>query len=428
MSVITRLSTQELTVDPGGEAILDVLIRNNGQVVDEYTVEVLGDSAPWTEIGPAVIRLFPGTDQSAQIIFRPPRASTTPARTIPFGIRVRSREDPQASSVEEGVLNVNPFASTFAELLPGTSRGSRRGRHDVAVDNRGNTTVDAEIVPVDPTNELRFQVRPPSVVTQPGNAGIARLVVRPRRRFWRGAPKTRTFQVSVRPKGQTPIPLTGAMLQEAMLPGWLVPAAIGLVGLLLVGTLLWFTMLRPTLQTAAKNAAEEAAKVAIAGPIAKQQAASDQAAKDIKALQAQVNPSPGANTGAGGGGTGTGSTVGATNLGDPFDGRLVRLATDFLVPDKTTVSLTDIIFENPNADVGQIQLRRVGAGGDDVILLDPKLDNFRDLDYHFVAPVTLRPGDRLRLVLTDCKPGPGSTTGPNCTSDLYFTGYKKTAP
>lgn len=412
VSVITRLSTQELTVDPGGEAILDVLIRNNGQVVDEFTVEVLGDSAPWTEVGPAVIRLFPGTDQTAQIIFRPPRVAATVAKTVPFGVRVRSREDAQASSVEEGYLHVNPFADTVAELLPGTSRGSTRGRHDVAVDNRGNTTIDAEIVPIDPANELRFQVRPPNVVAGPGNASMARLVVRPKRRFWRGQPKTRPFQVSVRPKGQTPIQLTGALLQEALLPRWLAPAALALIGVLLAGTLLWFTVLRPTLQTAAKDAAQQAANAAIAGPLAKQAAASDQQAKDIKTLQGQITPSPSA------GGTGTGGT--ATALGDPFDGRLVVTGTDFKVADKTTVSLTDVIFENPNADTGQISLKRINADGT-AVLLDPKLENFRDLDYHFVSPITLRAGDLLRLDLSGCKPASGST----CTADLYFTGYQK---
>lgn len=412
VSVITRLSTQELTVDPGGEAILDVLIRNNGQVVDEYTVEVLGDSAPWTEVGPAVIRLFPGTDQTAQVIFRPPRVAATPAKTMPFGVRVRSHEDPQASSVEEGYLHVNPFADTVAELLPGTSRGSTRGRHDIAVDNRGNTTIDAELVPVDPSNELRFEIRPPNVVAGAGNAGMARLVVRPRRRFWRGQPKTRPFQVSVRPKGQTPVQLTGALLQEALLPRWLAPAALALIGVLLAGTLLWFTVLRPTLQTAAKDAAQQAANAAIAGPLAKQAAASDQQAKDIKALQGQVTPTPSP------GGTSTGGT--ATPLGDPFDGRLVVTGTDFKVADKTTVSLTDVIFENPNADTGQISLKRINADGT-AVLLDPKLENFRDLDYHFVSPITLRAGDLLRLDLSGCKPSSGST----CTADLYFTGYQK---
>src|SRR5256885_11121011 len=132
MSVIARLSTPQLTVDPGGEAILEVLVRNNGRVVDEYTLEMLGEAAPWVTVDPPSISLFPGTDGMVRVTIQPPRASTTAARPVPFGVRVRSREDQDASVTEEGVIDVTAFADTIAELLPSTSRGSRRGVHEIA--------------------------------------------------------------------------------------------------------------------------------------------------------------------------------------------------------------------------------------------------------------------------------------------------------
>src|SRR6266498_2584641 len=149
MSVIARLSTPQLTVDPGGEAILEVLVRNNGRIVDEYTLEMLGEAAAWAVVDPPTISLFPGTDGTVRVTIHPPRASTTGARAVPFGVRIWSSEDHDSSVTEEGVLEVTAFADTIAELLPSTSRGSRRGVHEIAVDNRGNVPLSAEIVALD---------------------------------------------------------------------------------------------------------------------------------------------------------------------------------------------------------------------------------------------------------------------------------------
>ncbi len=399
--------------------ILDVMIRNNGHVVDEYILDVLGDAAPWVEVRPPSIALLPGTDATAQVVFRPPRTSSTAARAIPFGVRVRSREDPEGSVAEEGVLEVGAFNDTIAELLPSTSRGRRRGVHDVAIDNRGNTAINAEIVAQDPANELTFQARPAVVIVGPGNAGLARLVVKPRRRFWRGTPRTRSFQVQVRPEGQGPMDLSGTMLQEPLLPSWAVPVAAGLVALLLAGVLLWFTVLRPTIQTAAKDAAQQATKTSMAPQLAQVGAVSDQQHKDIADLQQAVNKiSPGAVV----------ATPAANSLGNPTDGRLQPGHLALVVEDKTTVSLTDIIFENPNGDVGPIRLRRVAANGDVAVLLDPRLDNFRDLDYHFVAPVTLTAGQKLELDVSGCKVNQAAPAGSQCGANVYYTGYKSTGP
>jgi hypothetical protein len=422
VSVIARLFNHEPIVDPGGEVLLELLIRNTGRVVDQYTLDVLGEAAAWSEV-PAVVPLYPGTEQTAQVVIRPPRASSTAARRVPFAVRVSSGENPDATTVEEGVLEVRPFVDTFAELIPGTSRGRRRGVHEVAVDNRGNTPMNADIVAVDPSNELRFVVRPPIVVVGPGRAVLARVVVRPRRRFWRGEPRTRSFRVQVRQEGQAPIDLGGTMLHEPMLPGWTVPAAAALMGLLLAGVLLWFAVLRPTIQTAARDAARQTTQSTIAGPLAQVGAVTGQQQRDIAGLQQAVNKiSPDAVAAA------VASNPPANRLGSPTDGRLQPGQLTLTVPDKTTVSVTDIIFENPDGDGGPIRLRRVAADGTVTVLMDPRLDNFRDLDYHFVAPITLLAGQKLDLDISGCKPGPGAAAGAQCTANVYYTGYRGTNP
>ena len=64
---------------------------------------------------------------------------------MPFGVHVISKEDPQGSVVEEGVVDIAPFSDVFAELAPRTSRGRRGASHDLAIDNRGNSAINATI-------------------------------------------------------------------------------------------------------------------------------------------------------------------------------------------------------------------------------------------------------------------------------------------
>ena len=145
---------------------------------------------------------------------------------MPFGVRVASQEDPAGSVVEEGRLDVAAFSAVNAELQPLTSRGSRGARHDLAVDNRGNVALNATLLGVDDSEEVGFDFHPPSVVVEPGRASFARVDLKPRRRFWRGQPKTRTFAVQVETPDQPPVPVTGTFLQEPVLPRWLIKALL----------------------------------------------------------------------------------------------------------------------------------------------------------------------------------------------------------
>ena len=114
----------------------------------------------------------------------------------------------------------------YAELVPRTSRGSRSGSHELAVDNRGNSRLSAEIEALDADQQLKFDVNPPAVVVEPGMAGFAKVKVSPAKRFWRGQPKTKPFQLFVKPEGGAPIQLDGTLLQESVLPPWFLKALL----------------------------------------------------------------------------------------------------------------------------------------------------------------------------------------------------------
>ena len=240
MSAVTSLSRNDPTVDPGGQAAVSVKVRNAGSIVDRFDVDVVGPSAGWARVDPTSLSLFPGVEGTITITWAPPRASSPRAGVYPFGIRVRPAADPSGSTVEEGKISVTPFTSVAADIVPVTSRGSRTGRHQVVVANRGNASSEVAVTAEDPDARLRLMVQPPRSVVAPDAKVAFAIRVDVDDPFPFGPDRQRPFQVSVTAGRQAPIALRGVLTQRPGLPGWIPPVAgvIGLVALLSIGAFL----------------------------------------------------------------------------------------------------------------------------------------------------------------------------------------------
>ena len=404
MGAIASLSSAVPTVEPGGETQIVVTVRNTGVVVDQFAVEVLGDAAAWSLVEPAVLSLFPGNEGTATVTLRPPRVATMLAGSVPFAVRVRSKEDPQGSVAEEGIIEIGHFDDLSAELVPRTTRGRRKAVVDLAIDNRGNVPLNATVHLVDPDAALRFEARPPAVVAEPGTATFAKVEIRPQSRFLRGSPRTFPFQVLVTSDGREPVVADGVMLQEQLVPKWVPKALLGALALLAHFAIAWMALLRPSIKSAAKEAAaEEIAPVAASMETAKEQAeTAKQDAAAAKGDAADAKQAAGGAAGedpAGGGGGGGPSAPdeGSTLYGAPVDFRLVpdRPVTNgqtrsftHEVEEGTLLTVTDVIFQNPRADVGFVRLKRGST-----IIYELGLNNHRDLDYHYVTPTRFKGGE-----------------------------------
>ena len=403
MAAIVSLERPVVAVDPGGEASITVTLRNAGSVVDEFAIEVLGEGGSWASVDPATLPLFPGAEGSARITFRPPLASSTLAGATGFGVMVRSREDPDGSTVEEGTLEVGRFLAPSAELIPRTSHGSRRARHDLALDNRGNTRIEAAFEGLDPDRLVKVAFDPPTLSVEPGVAGFARVFVQPVRTFWRGPAKTRSFQVAVRPDadGAQPLLVDATFLQESILPWWFTRALIALAAIAIAAIVLWALVLQPQIRSSAADALEDFG----------------------------FSPKPG-SVAAGGGGSGSAGSPGpssALNVTPPpqggqtkVDGRL-DAAKNAISPTTGTLSITDLVFSNPTGASGDLTLQRTTPAGTTQLLV-LRLENFRDLDFHFVTPISVHAGETLALV-ANCTPPTGPSTSPECTPAVFYSGY-----
>lgn len=428
MGVSASLHVNAVSIAPGQAGAIEMKVRNTGTVVDQFSFQALGDAAGWISVEPAQVSLFPGGEESVRVWFRPPRASTTLAGPTPFGIKVVSQEDSTGSVVEEGVVTVEPFDDRTAELIPRTSRGRGRGRHDLAIDNRGNTRVNASVTGVDPEGTLRFEFEPPAVAVEPGTAQFGKVSVQPASRFWRGTPKTLPFQLLIAEDGKAPVAVDGTMLQEPVLPKWLWKAVLALLALILLLVLLFLTVLKPVVKSAAKDAVKK--------PVAEAKQAAAAAQDAAKAAGAPAPAGGGAATtttvaSSGGGGTPTttatattiasGGGGSASGVGDSFDTRLAPAPVaggndtkSFTVPAGKTFSLTDFGLQNPGGDTGQVLLKRSGT-----VVWQSALENFRDLDEHFVTPIVFKAGETVDLTVSCGVPGGGAA---NCSAAATIVG------
>lgn len=413
MAATALLSLTRLSADPGGSASCDVRVRNTGSIVDQFTFEVLGEAGRWATLDPPALSLFPGAEGITTLRFDVPRSSDVRSGEVPFGVKVVSREDAQGTIVEEGILDIGHFSELGAELLPRTARGRRAALFELAFDNRGNERVNALLSAIDPDGLLLFRFDPPAVVAEPNTAVFSRCKAVPRARFLRGEPQTRPFQVLVEPEGQPALVVDGTMLQEPVLPRWFWKAVLAsLLGLLLL-VLLWFTVLKPTVESAAKDA--------VAPALAENEAALEKVAADVAGIKAgggATTTVPPQVT------TTTPAPSTANPLGDSFDRRLSATAapgataTDRLAVTGARISITDLVLQNPNGDTGFAEVRR----GSEVIVR-VNLANFRDLDYHFVSPYVFTPGQELVLSV-QCKT-PGESGGGKCSAAASFSGFRK---
>lgn len=444
MSLTASLDASHVTAVPGEETSLPLQVRNSGTTVEEYRFEVAGACAAWTTVEPATLSLYPGSTETVSVTFRPPRDPSVPAGETPFGIRVVPTSDHTEPVVPEGLVAVAPFTEVTAELVPRGSHGVLRGRHKIAVDNRGNAPLTVALSARSGTERTRITFTRPELTVEPGRAAFAELRVKPAKRLWRGTPVVHTFQAVVAPPAPdgeepaAPVVLDGSYQQEAILPRWLPRALVLACVLALILTGFWYGMLRPAVKSAAREAiTPEVIASATSGP--------DQGG--------------GQTDGTTGGGSGGGATTApplaptptptptptasakpsvkpsakatAKPLPAPVPtsaqvqvrdgvGGGSRSGTALTVPAGKTFRLTDIVVQNPQGDAGTVVVT-VDRGAR---VLTLALENFRDSDYHFVTPIMVPAGGEVTMTVDCRKVGrPVNAPAPSrCAESLFLGG------
>ncbi|MER7695387.1 MULTISPECIES: hydrolytic protein [unclassified Streptomyces] len=410
-----------MTVSPGGTATTTLTVRNDGDIVEGYTLEVVGDCSAWSTVEPARVSLYPGTSETVTLTFAPPRSHEVRAGETPLAVRVLPAERPESVVVPEGTVTVEPFHELRTELEPRRRRGWLGARFGTAVQNKGNTPVDVALAGKQAGEDLRLVFTPDKKRLEPGEAAEVRLKVRARKLIWFGEPVSWPFEVHAtegaeggaedeRPGGPEPLP--GEFAQMPVLPKWLLIVLAALLALLLA----WFALVRPAVQSTAKQAGTEAAqKETERGK--EQGAAPRGGAGDPAGGQGQGTAPGGTGPGAGGSGTGgsgtggggggAGSGLGGQQASETIDVQTRAGATKegaYKVPAGKVFGVTDVVVANFQGDEGIVT---ISFGENKITTI--ALETFRNQDYHWVTPIQVPENATVTASVTCAKPGTPAT-------------------
>lgn len=436
MSLTASLDEASVTAAPGEETALPLRILNSGSTVEEYRFEVVGACAAWSAVEPATLSLYPGDSQTVSFILRPPRDSTVLAGEAPFGIRVVPTSEQGDTVVPEGRVTVLPFTETTAELVPRSSHGAWRGRHQLAVDNRGNAPVTVRLGAQSGTERARVSFAADALRIDPGRAEFGKVRIRPAKRVWRGIPVTHPFQLTATPEVAedqapvAPVVVDGSYQQEPILPRWLPRALITAAVLLIALVGLWYALLRPAVKSAAREAVTpDVVRSAAAADKSKAPDKGDPAGAgsggggSAGANGGSPKPSPSPSAGASSDASAAAPTSAQVQVRDSVGGGS-NTSTAIQVPGGHTFQLTDIVVQNPQGDAGTL----VVSSGRDAPVLRLAMENFRDSDYHFVTPIMVPAGGKVTMTVDCRKVGKpvNAPTPSRCSESLFLGGTMKT--
>lgn len=221
-----------VAVDPGVASEVALHLRNNSGVVDEYSVEVLGDAAAWITLDRARVPTYPSTTEIVRASIHPPRESWPRAGTMPVGFRIRSTNDPSVTAIEECQVDIKPFIEIDGEIKPTTARGRFSASHRLRVINRGNAPASVSIRAKVQQGDCDVSVATTPIMVAAGTRATTKVKVRPSSRFLRGPEEMHSYRLSLTPEGGAPVALDAMMRQRpiARLPTAVLVALALLLG------------------------------------------------------------------------------------------------------------------------------------------------------------------------------------------------------
>lgn len=388
MTVSATFQPSTITSTPGNAAALTLRLHNDSEGEEVVRLKALGELAEHTVLQSETIYLEPGETFDVPVIVD---VATTLSGSHTSGIEVSSGNGSRIDA--EATIAIEETVAYAVSLLPPRSSSGSSGKHQVVVDNTGNTPMMIEVAAQAADNLVDIELAAPLVNVDPGKSAKIEMKLHPKSRFWSGQPQEHPFTVRVAGSDNQVHELSGVYEQGPRVRPWFGPALAGMLGAALLGTVAWFAVLRP----AVESIADDRAAVALD----EQQAVFDDKVAELEAAAEAAKQLP---------------------LGTPADLRLNAEAgagatanESYNVASDRVLSVTDVVFQNPSGGVGRVELLRNGE-----VLLESELANFRDLDLHFVAPFRFDGSDTVEIQLTCETPGPSAS---NCAVGATIIGF-----
>ena len=224
------LENAALAVEPGQNLAFQVVLINQGDLVDHFQFAIEGMPKEWAPELPKSVYLMPGEQQEVNLNINPPRTANSRAGRYPISIVITSRADPRQKAESKATLTVATFSNFSSELRPQKIRAGQPA--SVIVHNRGNFQESFNLTLSDRGNELSFSPNKLQFNVSEGKSGAAEFRSQPRQRRWIGGEKSHPMTVQISGGKGDPQVHTGEVVSRALLPSWVIPAALVLCMLL----------------------------------------------------------------------------------------------------------------------------------------------------------------------------------------------------
>jgi beta-lactam-binding protein with PASTA domain len=232
---------------PAGQPVaLLATLRNIGDVVDDYMLQVRGLPAGWVSVHEPAAHLLPMAQQRdferrLAITLLPPLAPESAAGVWEFTVTVTSTARGGAEVARQPCsLEVLGFTQVDATAKPAITRGWRTAHFKHAVHNHGNRDVIPVVVGEDAEAACTFETSPVAAAIAPGGRQSYAMQVKAPKWLWIGRPLDRPLTVSTQLDGaDVALPQIVTFRQRPIVPWWVV----ALLGLLLAVAAFVYTQL-----------------------------------------------------------------------------------------------------------------------------------------------------------------------------------------
>ena len=179
---LVKILKNHTFVTPGQAERVPMTVRNVSGIVESFSLTPLGPAAPWVEVLPTEVSLFPGDEGTATITFRPPRVPGVVAGKYVVAIRALSQVMRDSASTDELLVTVAPYYQASSDIARSTFTVRTKAETQLEIVNRGNATVVYHVSAVDPEGYMKVELEEDKVSLAPGETAwvTLRLKLAPR--------------------------------------------------------------------------------------------------------------------------------------------------------------------------------------------------------------------------------------------------------
>jgi beta-lactam-binding protein with PASTA domain len=190
-----------VAVAPGDRVRVLADVRNQGGIVDNYSLVVHGLPDDWYSVMPETVYLVPlgsrgAYEQEIEIHFHPPRDPNAEARRWELRIGVWSHAAEVEIASAPMTLGIRPYEDYTVRVRPERATGRRRAKYDVTIVNNANGVAMLALDGQDDESACLFDFQRDTVELGAGESKVVKMTCKPPRKIWVGRALDRTLEIS----------------------------------------------------------------------------------------------------------------------------------------------------------------------------------------------------------------------------------------